>query len=463
MKSPITRKITIIILTISLGSVLILGLFINYALNNQFQKYLVNVDQAREDQVIAILAEIYTANNGWPKSLREFPLIQVNALDRLRLVTNNEGQTVLSLRGRPPFNQPRFPNKPLPQDSRPQLYSKARPIMLNGEQIGTAYFTINPIENALIKQNTMFRKTINHSILLAIICTGLISLLVAIIFAKRISSPIREMNQIAKEMTAGNLKSRIKELPQDELGELGISLNALAERLQQVEQLRKKLTADVAHDLRTPLATVRSHLEGILDQVIPASPENINSLLDEVKRLTSLIQNLQEIALADRDSHTFQLEAIDLHTFLKDFIKRQRPLFVQKGVALHFNFNQPVTILADRNALAKIFDNLLSNACKYTPDGKQVSVSLTTNNSTALISVNDQGVGISPKDLPFIFERFYRTDQSRTRDSGGFGLGLTIVKELVEALGGKIIVTSEPGQGTVFTMSFSKLEANREA
>ena len=171
--------------------------------------------------------------------------------------------------------------------------------------------------------------------------TGIISLLVAYIFARKLAAPITEMNQLARNMTDGNLETRVNNLPQDELGELGVSINQLAEKLHQVEELRKKMTADVAHDLRTPFATVRSHLEGMIDSVIPPSKENLESLLEEIDRLTSLVNDLQAIAIVDSSIQSFRPELIALDLFLQDLFKKISPLYMNKGVHTSIGRDNP--------------------------------------------------------------------------------------------------------------------------
>lgn len=435
-----------VILIISLGSILSSGLFINFALNRQFQFYLSRMDQTREDQVVNMLAEIYREYGGWPERPTGLSMVRDNFLVNLVFVTDQDGEIVFYTR-----NSMRH-DGPIPIPIPPPQNLRSRTIKIADTPVGTAFFAKNPVEDALSRQNNLFRNTINHSIFLAILFTGAISFLIALIFARRIATPIREMNRIAKNMTAGNLDTRVQSLPQDELGELGQSLNQLAQRLKQVDELRKKMTADVAHDLRTPLTTIRSHLEGMIDAVIPASAENLDSLLDEVNRLSRLVGDLQEIALADLAIHRFNAEPIALDHFLPEMIKKQRPLFAEKDLKLTYQADGPALVHSDQEALSKIMDNLLSNAYKYTPSGRQVTVRMTREEHQAAIAVIDEGVGIDAADLPFIFERFYRTDPSRNRNSGGFGLGLTIVKELVEALGGTLSVTSQPGRGSVFTV-----------
>ncbi|MGE5604776.1 MAG: sensor histidine kinase [Bacteroidota bacterium] len=440
MKSPILKKLILLILTISLGSILTSGFIINISLNHQFQNYLNKTEELRQQQIVNNLAELYREYGDWSHFPRNINIGRAAFMGNLRYVTDQQGEIVILARPR----MPRHNNISL----------TARPIHLDGVLIGTAYFGRNILQNILTAQDEMFRYTINRSILLTMFLTGLISFMVAVVIARRFTAPIMEMNEAAKNMTSGNLESRVSNLPNDELGQLGMGLNQLAERLSAVEKLRKKMTADVAHDLRTPLATVRSHLEGMIDQIIPANKENLESLLEEVNRLTLLIDGLQEIALSDKAIHNFQIEPIELSSYLKEIVRRLEPLFHSKGVSLHFAPRDTCFVKLDREALAKILDNLLSNALKFTPPGKNVRLNLKTEGETVIIEVSDQGVGIAAKDLPYIFERFYRTDRSRNRDSGGFGLGLTIVKELTEALGGMISVESKLGEGSIFSVKF---------
>jgi two-component system, OmpR family, sensor histidine kinase BaeS len=436
--SLILKKITLVILLISLGSILISGLFINFALNHQFQNYLTQSQLNREEQVVKFLADMYQEIGGWKNPQIRFSLGRGMFFANLRYIADVNGQVVLIFRhGRMPSNS---------------TVLHSHPIKVANEQVGTAYFGQTMVQNLLSRQDKLFRQTINYSITWSIIITAIISLLVAYFFAKRLAAPITEMNQLARNMTNGNLDTRVKNLPRDELGELGDSINQLAEKLHQMQKLREKMTADVAHDLRTPLATVRSHLEGMIDVVIPPSPENLESLLEEVNRLTSLVNDLQAIAIADSSIQKFKQEPLALDLFLQELTKKMMPLFRNKGVVLELGDIDPVKIQSDHSALSKILDNLLTNALKYTPPGKKVYLELQNTNNTAIIILKDEGIGIAEEDLPFIFERFYRTDHSRNRESGGFGLGLTIVKELVEALGGTVSVSSKLGAGSTFSV-----------
>ena len=446
--SPIFKKITLIILCVSLGGIILSGILINLALDNQFKQYLTRSYADQQKQIITELGELYIQNGGWPPEPVLIGYGRNMPLGYLLYVTDLNNRIVIVTR---PGLMP-SPRQPVLSIS----------VTANRRKVGTAFFTINRVASLLNEQDRLFRATINRSILWMILLTGGIAFLTAFFFASRLSRPITEMNGIAKNMASGNLESRVVNLPRDEVGELGYNINQLAERLKQVEELRKKMTADVAHDLRTPLCTVRSYLEGMIDGVIPPSRENLDSLVEEILRLTALINDLQEVADADRTVRRLHIENFALVPFLEDSVKKLMPLYQEKGVSLALvkdgsKVTGDIQMSSDRKALTKILDNLLYNAYKFTSAGKRVFIgveyrSKISGGNVVEISVTDEGVGIPAADLPFIFERFYRTDQSRNRESGGFGLGLTIVKELTEALGGRVTVTSEVGKGSRFTV-----------
>lgn len=427
---------------IALGSVVLSGIIIHFSLSRQFQDYLTRSQSVREEQIVQALAEFYEQNGGWPSVASPVGFARAMSLGNLRYVTDINGRVVL-------FTRQAVIN-------RNDKNLSAIPVLLGRKMIGTAYFGLNPLQEVLSKLDQSFRTTINRSIFLSILLTGVFSLVIAALFAKRLSDPITEMHHIAKEMTSANLESRVANLPPDELGELGQSLNQLADRLQQMNALRQKMTADVAHELRTPLATVKSHLEGMIDQVIPASSDNLQSLLEEVDRLAALINKLQEIAVVEAKIHRLSKEPLELEEFLSQTIKKILPVYREKDISISLDSSGPLIITTDSEALGRIMDNLLSNALKYTFPQKSVRIMLCEEDHHAVIKVRDHGIGIAETDLPFIFERFYRVDPSRHRDSGGFGLGLTIVKELAGALDGEITATSVLGEGSEFIVKLPK-------
>jgi two-component system sensor histidine kinase BaeS len=299
------------------------------------------------------------------------------------------------------------------------------------------------LEQALVQS---FIWTFAGSIILAVF--------IGFYIAKRISKPLVDMKQAAERMSDGQLDTRVKTTGKDELSELGTSLNELAEQLHKQEQLRVTMTEDIAHELRTPLATLKSHMRAFEDGIWEPTPERIHSCYEEIERLTQMVTELED--LTHMESPTFQLERkeVPLHSIIEKGVELVSAVYLEKKVELLFSCSPNIRIFADRNRMIQILVNLLSNALKFTPENGNVRIEALEEQQDVLIAIQDSGSGIVREDLPYIFERFYRGDKSRNRRTGGSGLGLTIVKKLVTAHAGH--VWAESGEGTTFYMRLPK-------
>ncbi|UVI28511.1 sensor histidine kinase [Paenibacillus spongiae] len=285
----------------------------------------------------------------------------------------------------------------------------------------------------------------------------ILAILIGIFVAKRISKPLVDMKQVAEQMSSGQLDVRVSIGGTDELAELGASLNELAEQLHRQEQLRITMTEDIAHELRTPLATLKSHMRAFEDGIWEPTPERLHSCYEEIERLTGMVAELED--LTHMESPAFQLvrQEEQLVSMIEQGIGLLSAAYLEKQVELSYKCSPDIRIIADRNRIIQILVNLLANALKYTPVNGRVSIEAVKEHNAVHITVQDTGSGIDEEDLPHIFNRFYRGDKSRNRSTGGSGLGLTIVKKLVDAHGGRI--WAERRQGTVFHIQLPKQEA----
>ncbi|MCQ6559840.1 sensor histidine kinase [Paenibacillus mendelii] len=274
----------------------------------------------------------------------------------------------------------------------------------------------------------------------------ILAILIGIYVAKRITKPLVDMKQAAEQMSDGQLDVRVSIGGGDELAELGTSLNELAGQLHRQEQLRITMTEDIAHELRTPLATLKSHMRAFEDGIWEPTPERIHSCYEEIERLAEMVAELED--LTHLESPAFQLvrQRVQLQSIIEQGTDLVAAAFLEKGVELTFNCGPGIRIMADRNRIIQILVNLLSNALKFTPPSGKVRIEAIEELNDVFITVQDSGSGIEEEDLPHIFDRFYRGDKSRNRRTGGSGLGLTIVKKLVSAHGGQ--VWAERNQGT---------------
>jgi histidine kinase len=300
-----------------------------------------------------------------------------------------------------------------------------------------------------------FLDTVFEILLLATSAAVAAAVIVSAFTARRIVGPLEEMAQASGRIAGGGYGNRVPVPGEDELGQLVTSFNQMAETLERTEARRMELIGDVAHELRTPLGSIRTILEGLIDGVVPAEAETYQRLQREVARLQRLGNDLAELSRAEAGQIPLDLRPVAPSALAKGAAERLEPQFADKGVRL--TVDVPVglpPVHADANRIAQVLLNLLGNALQYTPEGGQVILSARHEGATVTFSVSDTGIGIPAEHLPHVFERFYRVDKSRSRAGGGSGIGLTIARHLVEAHGGQITGSSAgAGEGSTFTFT----------
>ena len=274
--------------------------------------------------------------------------------------------------------------------------------------------------------------------------------------AKRISRPIIKTAHIAAKIADGNYDIRFEgKTKTRELDELVTAVNNMASSLDRQENLRKQLTTDVAHELRTPLTAVSSHLEAMIDGLWEPTPERLKSCYEEIGRLSGLISDMESLAQIESDNLKLLKSPVDLLELASTVGGNFEIESTKKNISVEIQ-GESTVVYADRDRLNQVIINLLSNAVKYTPENGQVRISVKNTTENGIITVEDNGIGIPEDELPLIFERFYRTDKSRNRKTGGAGIGLTISKAIVNAHEGKIEVTSSVEHGSCFTITLPK-------
>ncbi len=284
-----------------------------------------------------------------------------------------------------------------------------------------------------------------------------VGVFVALWLTRRIVKPITDLTQATRAITGGSVPPAVPVGGEDEVAELGRAFNRMASRLAADEEQRRRLFAGIAHELRTPLSVIQGTLEGMLDHVIEATPERITALHTQTLLLKRLITDLRDVSLAQAGQLQLHRQAIDLPRVVRETIEALAPLADERGVVLRMEIATGLPALdADPDRMRQIAQNLVENALQHTPSGGEVRITLGVDDESLTFVVADTGGGISPDDLPHIFEHFYRADRSRARTSGGTGLGLAIVKSLVEAHGGRITVESTPGRGSTFTVTLPR-------
>jgi len=422
------------------GTVILRGFMLG-----DFREYL---EGAEEDRVYGITADL---ESSYDRDSRWDPAAQAqNALSALTLgfeirLFDKEGRMVIDTAGALEKSSPltRRRLEGLSKDWGPASGKFIPyPLFLGGKQIGTVEVkALRPAKESLLVERA------DRFLLLSILVVGGLAALLSIVFARRLTRPIKELSLAASDISAGRMKRRVSTARRDELGNLAEAFNRMADGLETQEMLRRKLLADVAHELRTPLGIMQGELEGLMDGVIPTDESRLQSLHEETGRLKHMVEAIEDLNQAKASVLSLRRQDIPLNTFLGNIVGRLKAAFQEKGVSLELQCKDGLHLSADPERLSQVILNLLANALKATGEGCRVLVSAGQAKGWIEIAVEDNGTGIREEDLPFIFERFYRGP------GGGLGIGLTIAKELVEAHGGRIEAKSTEGKGTTFIVS----------
>lgn len=284
---------------------------------------------------------------------------------------------------------------------------------------------------------------------------GLVAVALGLLLARQIASPTRALTAAARLVADGDYGQRVPVRSRDELGELAVAFNSMAEALGHQEELRRRLVADIAHELRTPLAIIQANLEAILDGVRPLSTAAVEDIHEETQLLARLVTDLRDLSLAEAGQLTLRREPTDLGALARAAVTKFEARARDKGIRLRL---EAADVLPQANVdpdrAAQILGNLLDNALRHTPEDGMITVSVQPAPDAVQVTVADSGPGIPTEHLPYIFDRFYRADPARSRKQGGSGIGLAVVKQLTEAHGARVRVESSAGQGTVFHLQF---------
>jgi len=304
---------------------------------------------------------------------------------------------------------------------------------------------------------TDFRTSFNEALAYAALASSVIAIAVSIFFSRRVTAPLRDVMNASQHIADGHYDERVDVHTSDELGQLAMRFNQMAEKLEQVEAMRRRLIGDVSHELRTPLTAIKGSMEGLMDGVLPATDETYQQIHLEADRLSRLVDDLQELSRVEAHAYQLDIRSVDFSNITQAVAKQVSTQLESKRISLSLDLppNLP-NVLADEDRTMQVLTNLVSNAIQYTNKNGTIALSVSRIGNEIQVSVRDNGVGIPAEHLPHIFDRFYRVDKSRSRRAGGgSGIGLTIAKHFVEAQGGRIWVESEgesKGSAFIFTL-----------
>jgi two-component system sensor histidine kinase BaeS len=324
-------------------------------------------------------------------------------------------------------------------------------VVVGGQRVGSVALT--PLAGQILSgEDRQLRDRLNTLHLIAAGIALAAGLLAALLLAGPLARPLRALTEAARRIERGYLDARVPPAGAPETATLARAFNRLAETLEREEQSRRAAAADVAHELRTPLAGLVSRIEAAQDGVLPDQEANLEAMHTEALRLASLVDDLGKLSDAERPGLLIDKQQIDLMALVAARAGAQGDFFAAKGITLDEQL-QPAGAYGDQQRIEQIVDNLLSNALRYTEPGGTVRVLVDERDGESTIEIADTGIGIPGEELPHIFERFWRSERSRARKTGGAGIGLAIVRELVRAHDGRIDVHSKPGEGSRFTVT----------
>jgi len=300
-----------------------------------------------------------------------------------------------------------------------------------------------------------FLNAFKNSLWLAALAAILVAIVLGLVFSRLVTSPIKQLTLSAKSVASGDFSQRVQQKSRDEVGELSTAFNSMAEQLEKKEQSRRQLLADITHELRTPLSIVQGNMEAWLDGVVTPTPEHIATAHDEVILLSRLITDLRDLSLAESGHLKLSQSATSLDEIISAEVSGIESRATQKQILIS---PEPLSglpsVFIDSDRIRQVLHNLLDNALHYTPAGGTIKIGASSASvGWITVCVSDSGSGISPEGLPYIFSHFYKADKSRHGWHSGSGIGLAIVKQLVEAHGGKVWVESEVGRGSTFSFT----------
>jgi len=461
MKMTIFAKLLITILTTAFVVILFMMFFMNWSFRTGFADYQYRNDLERANRLVERLGEFWEEQQSWEAiqaDRRNWSMLLAEVGEG-RFARRAERLGEDHGRGRQ-NNQPPPPNQSLAGRLRlldasgavvigmPTLHREDSAtnlaITVKAQTVGWLQVIQRPLITDQLAE-TFRQQQAHNAYLIALFAVGL-SLLIALIAARQFVQPIKRLMQGAKTLSEGHYSTQIPVTTSDELGDLATRFNQLAESLQRHQEQRAQWIADISHELRTPLAVLRSEIEAIQDGIRSPTPERIRSLHVEVLSLGKLVDDLHQLSMSDAgDTDTSEVELLDANELLHDLVQSNSNRLASKGLSLEPQLSeQPLRVQADYKSLRQVFGNLLENSYRYTDSPGRVVLGSQVKGNKAVLTVLDSSPGVPDAALPRLFDRLFRVDKSRSRALGGSGLGLSICKNIVEGLGGKIYAQHSP-------------------
>lgn len=441
-----TKRVMLVSIAVSLITIISSVVVLSAVWNQHFQSYTRENVQRVADGTAAAIADGYEQSNGdWyggalsaatsASSLYDSVYLQVRTIDGT-IVYDDRANDVLG-------------SVDVKEDG---SNVASAPIIVDGEKVGTVLVRVPGSETLLTKFDEDFRNKSYNAMIFAAVIALIIAMVMGAIFARTIAAPVKKITNAAKALKEGDYSARTGMTGSDEIARLGNMFDLMADSVESNRKLERRLVTDVAHELRTPLMAIQSTVEAMIDGVFKPDAERLETLNSEVQRLSRLVDALLKLSRLESRTKPIEQKKVDLTEMLSSVVQTHQAYIHDAGLNLEFEYDPHVYVFGDADLLRQATANLISNAVRYTPEGGTITIMARKGDLMGQIVVKDTGIGLTPEEAKLVFQRFWRADSGRARATGGLGIGLSVVKEIVEQHNGWVRVEGRPNEGACFTI-----------
>ena len=447
----LSRRLALTFAAVAALTALMVAIILSVTWQRQFDIYIEEGLQNTADGAALIVATSYKEAGGWTvQAFAELPrfgimsglAVQVLDVEGQLLYDDSFHGSVMGGQMSPPPSGFRDPQGPV----------LTSPVVIGDQVVGVVrVWSLSP-QGLLTENDIRFQRASFFALAVAAIAAVLLATIAGVAFARGLTRPIDRITAAAGALRAGNRDARSQVVGEDAIGVLGRTFDEMADAIEADRELERRLTADVAHELRTPLQAIQATVEAMQDGVLPADEERLGIVVDETRRLGRLADGILELTRLERGSVAMRTDILDVAAPVRVAIDAHRILFDVSDLTISEEVVDGLRVRGDADRLTQAVGNLLANAARYTPERGHVTVRVFAEEDRAVIEVADTGVGISEDDIGEVFKRFWRADGARDRSTGGLGIGLAVVKEIVERHGGSVSAKRREGGGSVFAI-----------
>lgn len=441
-----TKRVMLVSIAVSLITIISSVVVLSAVWNQHFQSYTRENVQRVADGTAAAIADGYEQSNGdWyggalsaatsASSLYDSVYLQVRTIEGT-IVYDDRANDVLG-------------SVDVKEDG---SNVASAPIIVDGEKVGTVLVRVPGSETLLTKFDEDFRDKSYNAMIFAAVIALIIAMVMGAIFARTIAAPVKKITNAAKALKEGDYSARTGMTGSDEIARLGNMFDLMADSVESNRKLERRLVTDVAHELRTPLMAIQSTVEAMIDGVFKPDAERLETLNSEVQRLSRLVDALLKLSRLESRTKPIEQKKVDLTEMLSSVVQTHQAYIHDAGLNLEFEYDPHVYVFGDADLLRQATANLISNAVRYTPEGGTITIMARKGDLMGQIVVKDTGIGLTPEEAKLVFQRFWRADSGRARATGGLGIGLSVVKEIVEQHNGWVRVEGRPNEGACFTI-----------